>query len=385
MLKYFEVEGYRNFKNKLCLNLSDVAGYQFNQDCITPTGVIGKALIYGRNATGKTNLGKAIMDIVDRPIYVRGSEDLFFLNADTEAQEASFTYVFQFDNDEVCYSYTKASQLQMTSEKFLLNGQTVFYWEKGCPDFKELNLSLIQEESLYIEAYSSAQFDDDSEDENEGPMPFLKWLFNNRVYTSDSIIRKLQHYLRRMTFVSAGQSMRYGTISIERLFRQFLQPEIRNNFQTFLNEMGIPCELDAQILPDGRTGLYFVHRGKNIPFNQTASSGTIALLNVYLRYINSTYIPMPSLLYLDEFDAFYHYEMSEKLISYFKHQMPNTQVIATTHNTNLMSNELMRPDCLFILSVEGRLTSLKNATTRELREGHNLEKMYISGEFERYE
>ena len=45
----------------------------------------------------------------------------------------------------------------------------------------------------------------------------------------------------------------------------------------------------------------------------------------------------------------------------------------------------MRPDCLFILSSSGTLTSLCNATQRELREGHNLEKMYISGEFEKYE
>ena len=45
----------------------------------------------------------------------------------------------------------------------------------------------------------------------------------------------------------------------------------------------------------------------------------------------------------------------------------------------------MRPDCLFILSGDGRLTPLNEATARELREGHNLEKMYISGEFKNYE
>ena len=57
----------------------------------------------------------------------------------------------------------------------------------------------------------------------------------------------------------------------------------------------------------------------------------------------------------------------------------------TFHNTNLMTNRLMRPDCMFILSRRGTLTALYNATIRELREGHNLEEMYISGEFEKYE
>lgn len=40
---------------------------------------------------------------------------------------------------------------------------------------------------------------------------------------------------------------------------------------------------------------------------------------------------------------------------------------------------------MFILSRKGKLTSLYNATTRELREGHDLEKMYISKEFDKYE
>ena len=80
-----------------------------------------------------------------------------------------------------------------------------------------------------------------------------------------------------------------------------------------------------------------------------------------------------------------HYEMADHVIRFFKRRYPKCQMIMTSHNTNLMTNRLMRPDCLFILSREGNLTALCNATQRELREGHNLEKMYISGEFEKYE
>ena len=128
--------------------------------------------------------------------------------------------------------------------------------------------------------------------------------------------------------------------------------------------------------------MYFAHN-KLISFFENASSGTLALVNLYRRLIARAWDA--SFIYLDEFDAFYHYEMADQVIRFFKRRYPKCQMIMTSHNTNLMTNRLMRPDCLFILSREGNLTALCNATQRELREGHNLEKMYISGEFEKYE
>lgn len=85
------------------------------------------------------------------------------------------------------------------------------------------------------------------------------------------------------------------------------------------------------------------------------------------------------MMFIDEFDAFYHYELSESIVAMLE-KMPRTQIILTSHNTNLLSNRIMRPDCYFILT-KNKLTSFANSTRRELREGHNLEKLYMSGEF----
>lgn len=106
----------------------------------------------------------------------------------------------------------------------------------------------------------------------------------------------------------------------------------------------------------------------------------------FLRWlINNMALNSDSVLIKLSNYVFYHYEMAVNVIKFLKRKYPKCQIIMTSHNTNLMTNRLMRPDCLFILSGFGTLTSLGNATGRELREGHNLEKMYISGEFERYE
>ena len=87
-----------------------------------------------------------------------------------------------------------------------------------------------------------------------------------------------------------------------------------------------------------------------------------------------------SFLFIDEFDAYYHHDLSEIIVEKLK-AMTNTQVILTTHNTSNISNDLLRPDCYFIMDNE-KISSLKNRTQKELRIGHNIEKMYRAGFFE---
>ena len=183
--------------------------------------------------------------------------------------------------------------------------------------------------------------------------------------------------------ITVGNRMQYRFGRMNQGFYESLEnPERLKDFEDFLNAMGIECKLVLKKLPDGQIELYFVHE-QLVPFYENASSGTLALVELYRRLVPKIWDA--SLIYLDEFDAFYHYEMAENVICFFKQKYPKCQMIMTSHNTNLMTNRIMRPDCLFILSRKGTLTALCNATERELREGHNLEKMYISGEFEKYE
>jgi AAA15 family ATPase/GTPase len=88
-----------------------------------------------------------------------------------------------------------------------------------------------------------------------------------------------------------------------------------------------------------------------------------------------------SFLFLDEFDAFYHHSLSKAIIERLK-EVSNTQVILTTHNTSIISNDLLRPDCYFLMYEDG-IKSLSNSTAKELREAHNIEKMYRAGSFEK--
>ncbi|MBQ9886187.1 MAG: ATP-binding protein [Lachnospiraceae bacterium] len=382
MLKRFELRNYKNFKEDIVIDLGRIGGYQFSSDCITD-GKIGKMLIYGKNATGKTNLGNALMDIKSN-LYGMGSrisEDEIFLNADSDEKCAQFKYVFCFDKDELEYEYSKSADKKLVNEILYVNGKKIFRIDflKGEYDFD--NLIDIDADMVVTDRYQEAmEIDDDAENIADYRISFLRWIISNSALKKDSVLIRLAEYVRRMTMLTARSQGQL--ILFRRITEMFKDEKVLSQLEEFLNIMGVDCKLVLKELPDGQSELYFAH-DKLVPFFRNASSGTMALFDLFSRFIIAG--RTSSLLYFDEFDAFYHYEMAENIIKYFKKMYPGCQIIMTTHNTNLMTNKLMRPDCVFILSSWGALTALCDATNRELREGHNLEKMYISGEFERYE
>lgn len=385
MLKKFQLKNYKNFKDEICIDFENTAGYHFNTDCIS-NDIIRAMLIYGRNATGKTNLGRALMNIrltiFHTPIYNR--IDGTFLNADTRDDSATFSYTFQFDNKELIYRYARISDIELQNEELIIDGTSIYKFDFSNKEYHYENLNGINAETANVDRYlNSLNSENEIEEIAEPKIPFLRWLISNVAFENDSVLIKLANYIGRMIMITVRNiPISQLKRSNENFYESLEEPEKLQELEDFLNTMGIECKLQYKKLPDGQRELYFSH-DKLVPFFENASSGTLSLFNLYQKIVSRT--RNASLLYLDEFDAFYHYEMAENVVDFFKRKYPKCQMIMTSHNTNLMTNRLMRPDCLFILSGTGTLTALCNATERELREGHNLEKMYISGEFEKYE
>lgn len=382
MLKKFEIRNYKNFKDTLTIDFDDIGGYQFNTNCLFDN-MISKMLLYGRNATGKTNLGSAILDIALSPFTLIHYDFSTFLNADSSEDSAKFLYIFKFNNDLIEYSYEKQSMSQYTSEKLVLNNITIFDFNYSINQYNFENLDKISAETIIVDRFIQAKNEELSEEtETEPIISFLRWLFANAVFPADSSMNEMRNYISKMRLITISSLLKQRIIARKDVFFETLEGENLKNLEDFLNGMGVECELETKKLPDGQHELYFKKK-KLVPFFENASSGTLVLFNIYRRII--PLMQNISFCYLDEFDAFFHYEMSERFLNYFKEKFPKCQMIYTTHNTNLMSNSLMRPDCLFILSRKGKVTPLNKATRRELREGHNLEKMYISGEFKEHE
>ena len=128
MLKKFSVTNYRQFNETLEFDLT-ASNYSFNQECVK-NNLVKLALIYGKNGTGKSNLGRAIFDLVSHLTDNRVEKSSsFYLNIESKKQFASFIYEFDFiENDKlfkVIYSFEKDNKQILTSEKLLINNEVV--------------------------------------------------------------------------------------------------------------------------------------------------------------------------------------------------------------------------------------------------------------------
>ncbi len=364
MLKKFEVNGFKNFKNNIVLDFSDVRDYQFNETCIR-NGILNKIIVYGKNAVGKSNLGLALFDITTHLTDKNVTPGLYdnYLNADKESDYAEFHYIFQFEFGEIDYFYKKTDTKDLLYEKLVLNTEEVFSYDYST---KSGNLDGLRNLAPSL----NFEFMDNS-------ISILKYAVNNTFADSIIQLKQFVRYINNMLWFRSLEENRYIGYKTESSdYTKFIfEGQNLNAFQQLLHTAGVNEDLIAIKDPDGQKRLYF-KRKSPIPFIIAASNGTKALYTLFYWLITATDI---SFLFIDEFDAYYHFELSEMIVKMLE-EYPQFQTVLTSHNTNLLTNKLMRPDCYFILT-EDRITSLTNATGRELREGHNLEKLYVNGEF----
>lgn len=366
MIKYFSVRNYKSFKDELIIDFSNYKDYKYNTYAIE-NNLISTAVIYGKNASGKTNLGYAFLDItlhlVDKQQIAQQHTN--YLNADSDENTSSFTYVFQFNQEEVTYRYRKSNALKLVYEELYINKIKVFSYNFIDKKRDFSNLSLIQAETLNF----------NFKDMN---ISVLRYIANNTNLDKHSIIHKLMTFVGNMLwFRSIGLNDYIGYLKgADQIQEQIIKNGKVTAFELFLSECGIEYKLDVAKDLLGNDVLMVKFNHKTVPFWEIASNGTQALT---LYFYWSQKFDSISFLFIDEFDAFYHTELAEIMIKQLS-QKKGFQTLLTTHNTALMSNHFLRPDCYFILS-NNRLLPLHQCTEKELREGHNLEKMYRNGEF----
>ncbi|GKX28666.1 hypothetical protein SH1V18_11460 [Vallitalea longa] len=364
MLKLFEVKGFKNFEEKITLDFSNVRDYKFNRECIK-NDLLNTIIIYGKNGIGKSNFGLALFDIVTHLTNKNISPGLYdyYINSNKTDNKVEFHYIFQFGTDEIDYRYIKDGDQSLIYEWMAVNSKQLMEY-----DYKN-NSGNINELQRIAPTLNWRFLDGES---------IIKYFINNSAIDNKNPLDQMMRFVSDMLWFRSLDENRYiGYKTKSNDYYNFIDDtETLNELKQFLNSAGIKENLIVKEDNDGKKRLYFDTKTP-LPFFKVASSGTKALYTFFYWYKTAQNI---SLLYIDEFDSFYHYELSESIVQLLE-ESGRFQTILTSHNTNLLSNRIMRPDCYFILT-KNNITSLSNATDRELREGHNLEKLFINGEFD---
>lgn len=374
MLTKFAVENYKSFNKKIMLDLSDSHDYDFNRSAINDKNIIKDAIIFGNNGCGKSNFAFALFDIVitltDKNIDPRQADIVSFLNFNSPKKFATFSYEFLFDNKTIVYEYKKSDPKTLVYEELKVDKDTIFSCDIKQKKFSIFNLDKIGFKSFNYDNY---HFD----------ISFIKYMLSYASHDNNSIIKFIYEFANKMLYFRSLQENSYIGIKTgtEFVVPWIIEHNYVKDFEDFLNSIGnLNIKLDVvmanNLLPQKTLVMVNENRTKALNFEIVKSSGTHAMLILFYWYKQLNNV---SLLFIDEFDAFYHFTLSKKVVEMFK-QMKNLQVLFTSHNTYISNNDILRPDCYFTID-NGNIKSFINRTTRELREGHNLEKLLRSGEF----
>ncbi len=388
MLTKFQVKNFKKFNDNLVFDLSKKGDYDFNEEVIRNNN-INFALIYGSNGSGKSNLGLAIFDILfhitDYPKEPQILYENYLYGNGILEDKAEFVYNFLFDNHNVEYRYVKKDFENLIEEEFKVDGNTLIYMNR---EREKEEIHIPEGDTLKIEGF----FDSN--------LSLIKYILKNSIIKTQ-ILEKFYNFINKMNWLRSLQRNSYmgyplknnsiigailGVNEIEKLDISIDEKEEKFNknvkeLKEFLLEGGIDLNL-IQSERDGKRDIFVKYQSlekeeRLIRLWDILSSGTFALLSLYNFYKR---IEDNSLLFIDEFDAFYHYRLTKLIVKKLKEQK-NTQIILTTHSTNLMDNELLRPDCYFIIK-DNKIKNLPELTNKELREAHDIEKLFKSGVFD---
>lgn len=367
MLKRFSVENFKGFRDKITFDLSSPCNYDFNQKAIC-RGCVAKGILFGINGSGKSNLGLALFDLVCHLTDNQTLPENYrpYLNASSGKSVAEFEYVFSFQDCELVYQYGKSAFDRLEYERILISGREVLFYDYLRNEgFTRLEGTETLNQSMTAKSAISR----------------VKYVSSNAIFTENqenAVFQSFMDYVNRMLLFYSLDKKGYEGFQSGKgnIAEGITEKGMLFDFQQFLADNGVSYDM-VSAESNGQKTILCRFGKEYVDFFDIASTGTRALALFFYWY---TVMREASFVYIDEFDAFYHFELANYVIRMLS-GIEQVQIFTTSHNTDLMSNDLLRPDCYFLIK-ENRIVSMAEATEKELRRAHNLQRMYKAGAFD---
>jgi uncharacterized protein len=407
MLIEFSVGNYRSFKEKVTFSM--VAANLVSQDKDLDTNnvfavdkelsLVKSAAIYGANASGKSNLAKALQFMkwfmVNSSKETQSTEAIgverFRLSTETDDQPSFFEIVFLLDGQQHRYGFT-ADRSKVVSE-----------WLYYVPKTRETKLFDRQEEKFDIaKVYKadgitsktrnnalflsvSAQF---NVEKSELILDWITYQLNLVSSLEDERLLKgmANHIFRENIYSDAVQLFKKSDLDI-------IDVRHKSESETVVDDPLEKVLKDFIKATDCSKSIETIHQkfDKNKqpislePFSlsEEESKGTqkifllVGLLTSTLKY--------GQVLIIDEFDEKLHPLMSRSIVELFNSNETNphnAQLIIMTHDTNLLSNKIFRRDQIWFTEKDRYgATALYSLAEYKVRNDASFGSDYIKGKY----
>ena len=413
MLIQFSTKNYLSFKDEQILSLTMTKGGElvdsntFNSNLSTPAGLLKTAVIYGPNASGKSNFLTALTAMKrivmgSATEWQRGEElpvTPFLLDEMSADSPSEFEIVFVADG--VRYQYGFAATSERVHEEWLLafpkaKPQRWFtrIWNEEMNTYEwEMGNSFTGQKQLWQKATrSNALFLSTAVHLNSVQLqPVFDWFNNNLKFISlkgffkelevtasrckdDNERKKVAEFLK-----VADLGINDISVKSERITAKHLSDDMPEEAKTYFLEN----EIDTDVFD-----IHSVHKtnqGGTVLFNfSLESEGTLkffALAGPIIDALENSYV-----LFIDELHGSLHPKMVRFLVDLFHDEKTNpinAQLIFTSHETSILSQDVFRRDQIWFCEKDKeqatRLYPLTDFSPRKGRE--NLEAGYLSGRY----
>jgi uncharacterized protein len=419
MILRFSVRNWMSYQGEAVLDMVATSEKQHGNHLLHvpkyKLKVLPIAAIYGANASGKSNLTKAIRfaeKFVSDPPKPGGTIPVreFLLGRNSEPEPTEFRFDFLVEETIYRYEFSITPTRVVREELFEVRPRS--------------------EEMLFVrDSQSNVEFklSEKLAKANEGLRFAFQGTQENQLFLTNSVSQKhlefkpVFDWFDDLTIIMPDMS--YGTpinlkasyaneitsrlrdldsgiesfteqdLPLERLPKQFIEavaPTLKEGRNFPLSQIGMR-DGEYLVLENGNVRyrrLMPIHRsqgGTEVPFPLTdESDGTRRLLNLLPVFYFLDQSFLKSVYIVDELDRSLHSNLTKSLIEHFLDQRDNSshsQLIFTTHDTELMSQKILRRDEIWITerNKEGASTLTPFSEFRDVRKDKDIRKSYLQG------
>ncbi len=388
MLIQFTVENFLSFKEAATLSLvaSSLKEKQTQAEDIifeldgANISLLKSAVVYGANASGKSNLVKALdffkWFVINSSKGVQSSERIqvesFRLNKETEYEPSYFEaifadndmqyrYGFEVDDKKVCreWLYQKVNKRKAKEvELFLRTEDNYEIHTKFAVGKEVVEKKMVRDNALLLSV--AAQFNESVS------VDIMAWLANTTIVTGSSDERTWEIATTQID----NPEMKQRIVAFAQ-FADFGIDDIRKVDNTVISS-------HQQYDDDGKET-----KSVTFPFRKNESEGTIKYFSLAFPIIDA--LDNGKRLIIDEFDSKMHPLLTCKIIALFNSLVTNprnAQLIFTTHDTNLLSANLFRRDQVWFTQKDSfGASSLYSLAEYKVRNSAPFEKDYLMGKY----